>query len=667
MLVPSTLAVWLGVAFAAETFSDYTFYYGDLHAHTGYSGDGGSADMGNCKGSCGNFADVFTTAKSNGLDFVALTDHINGTTTVGPTEFLELHAAVLAANDEAGGFITIPAGEIYFTEQGSSNFFGHKTMLLFGDNSELADLEISDLRTANTSEMRSCEAIWELMEKVDRVAGGAMIIPHHPAVQRPMYNNWSCFNATWEPAVEVYSEHGSSMDDGGYDVPGVGLVPAATVHEALSPSGYNLMFGFIGGTDSHDTRPGAVCTIDTEHPSHLYAGGLTVVVLSPDEAFTRDAIQSAIVARSTYVTTGPQLPLTLSWTAKGAVMGGLGDAVSVPEDGDLDAEVSFPADRATYVLSVELVGPDARWPLVEVAAGRWTGAVPPEELPEWLYVAVEIDGASWYGGVGACADGGDDQEWIWLSPSPLSTFDDDLDDDGRSVLVDDCDDADPSVYGGAAERWYDGVDQDCAGDNDYDQDADGHVAALYGGDDCDDTRADVYPDAPEIPDDGVIQDCVLRLAYDKDNDGHLSTAGGGGDCDDGDAEISPDATERWYDGVDQDCDGASDFDADMDRHEALVWGGDDCDDADPTISPSATETYYDGVDQNCDGRSDDDQDHDGLPVDDDCDDEDATIGVCEDPPDDKRCATTPERASTLLLFAALGLARRRAVVGGRAG
>lgn len=662
MILLSIFALWLGggLASAAETYSDQVFYYGDLHAHTGYSGDGGSADMGNCKGSCGDFADVFQTARTNGLDFVALTDHINGTTTIGPTEFLELHAAVLAANDEAGGFITIPAGEIYFTEQGSSAFFGHKTMLLFGDNAKQANLELSDLRTANTSEMRSCDAIWTLMEKVDRMAGGAMILPHHPAVQRPMYNNWSCFNSTWEPAVEVYSEHGSSMDTGGYDVPGVGLVPAATVHEALSPSGYNLMFGFIGGTDSHDTRPGAVCSLDTEHPTHLYAGGLTVVVLDPAEAFTRSAIQSAIVEHNTYVTTGPQLPLSLEWSSKGARLGDIGDALSVPEDGDLDAEISFPTDRAAYVLSVELVGPDDRWPLTEVATGLWRGAAPAAERPEWVYVAVEIDGASWYGGVGACADGGDDQEWLWVSPSPLTAFDDDVDGDGHSVLVDDCDDADPTVYGGAPERWYDGVDQDCAGDDDYDQDADGFLASDFGGEDCDDTRDDVYPDAPEIPDDGVIQDCVMRLAYDKDNDGYLSEAGGGDDCDDADPSRSPGAEEVWYDGVDQNCDGASDFDADGDGADALHWGGDDCDDEDPAVSPSAAEVWYDGLDQNCDGWSDYDQDQDGLPVEDDCDDEDADIGVCEEPPDDKRCATGPASASWLALAAAaLVVGRRR--------
>ena len=30
---------------------------------------------------------------------------------------------------------------------------------------------------------------------------------------------------------------------------------------------------------------------------------------------------------------------------------------------------------------------------------------------------------------------------------------------------------------GAEETWYDGIDSDCAGDDDYDQDTDGYRAA----------------------------------------------------------------------------------------------------------------------------------------------------------------------------------------------
>jgi hypothetical protein len=66
----------------------------------------------------------------------------------------------------------------------------------------------------------------------------------------------------------------------------------------------------------------------------------------------------------------------------------------------------------------------------------------------------------------------------------------DFDGDGFSTARD-CNDADASVNPGATEVWYDGVDQDCSGGSDYDQDGDGQNSDLHGGLDCDDTEARV--------------------------------------------------------------------------------------------------------------------------------------------------------------------------------
>ncbi|MCB9742648.1 MAG: putative metal-binding motif-containing protein [Alphaproteobacteria bacterium] len=59
----------------------------------------------------------------------------------------------------------------------------------------------------------------------------------------------------------------------------------------------------------------------------------------------------------------------------------------------------------------------------------------------------------------------------------------------------------------AVEVWYDDVDQDCDGQDDFDADQDGHRSAEYGGDDCDDTRPEIHPGAEEIPGDGVDDNC----------------------------------------------------------------------------------------------------------------------------------------------------------------
>ena len=120
-------------ASASEAFGDSVYYYGDLHAHTGYSGDAGSSDVGHCisVGACGAVADLATDAQANGLDFLAVTDHVNGFRAMSDAAYLVQNATVLAMDDTANGFVMIPAAELWFYRGNSiSDPLGHKTLLM---------------------------------------------------------------------------------------------------------------------------------------------------------------------------------------------------------------------------------------------------------------------------------------------------------------------------------------------------------------------------------------------------------------------------------------------------------------------------------------------------------------------------------------------------------
>ncbi len=86
--------------------------------------------------------------------------------------------------------------------------------------------------------------------------------------------------------------------------------------------------------------------------------------------------------------------------------------------------------------------------------------------------------------------------------------------------------------------------------NDADQDTFADVAV--GGLDCNDNDDTIYPNAQETPYDGIDQDCDGEDLTDVDSDGFESTQVNGLDCNDNDPTISPNRVEI-LDNIDQNC------------------------------------------------------------------------------------------------------------------
>jgi len=176
----------------------------------------------------------------------------------------------------------------------------------------------------------------------------------------------------------------------------------------------------------------------------------------------------------------------------------------------------------------------------------------------------------------------------------------------------DCDPDDPYTHPGADDIPYDGKDNDCCcevegedseccGDL-VDWDGDGYIAVNAGGDDCNDGNPNIYPGAAEVCYDGIDQDCMGDEDTDDcDGDGWDRYS----DCNDEDPNAYPGAEEVWYDGEDGDCSGpaVSDYDQDYDGQDHEDFGGTDCDDTDPESKVGGTE-LWDETDRDCDGKVD---------------------------------------------------------------
>ena len=238
----------------------------------------------------------------------------------------------------------------------------------------------------------------------------------------------------------------------------------------------------------------------------------------------------------------------------------------------------------------------------------------------------------------------------------------DLDGDGSPGsfgYTEDCNDADPAIYPGAAEVCGDGVDNNCDGQIDegcsiynllmsvspdrsgsvslnnqivsgiiyvftgpdagvkrvnFSLDGVAHRVENYAPYDYDGTALDglALPTGTTLLGDGEHQITATITRTDGSTEPPVTatfTVDNGGPPVDTDADGVPDGQDLCPDtpgGEPVDTNGCSDAqrDVDSDGYEAIQWGGQDCNDLDAAINPGAAEVCGDGVDNNCDGQID---------------------------------------------------------------
>jgi len=252
-------------------------FWGDLHSQTFFS------DGLRCP------EELYAFARHEAfLDVFALSDHSESLT----DRQWDYFAGVTNDCNEDGRFVTLVG------QEWTSRPFGHRNVYYPGDSGPI---------------LRCNDAVQGQLDHVYEVARreSALVIPHHSA-NTVMGVNWSLgHDAEVERLVEIHSIWGNSERPGASGNP----LPILTtkgeksgqhVVDALA-AGYR--FGFIGGGDIHDGRPGDELHHHQERPEHyplLRRQGIMGVWAT---ALTRSAIFDALWRRRVFATTNVRVLL----------------------------------------------------------------------------------------------------------------------------------------------------------------------------------------------------------------------------------------------------------------------------------------------------------------------------------------------------------------------
>jgi hypothetical protein len=318
-------------------------YWGDPHWQTFFS------DGIRCP------EELYAFARDEGfLDFGAISDHMEGVT----DRQWEYFQAVTNDWNQPGRFATLIGQEwTHHLPEGGAP--GHRNVYVRGDHAP-------PLRCTDPA----CNSLQGLWARLDAAGLEAVAIPHHSA-NRQMGVDWEQgWHPAYEAAVEIYSVWGSSEKSAAAGNPRPihpqtcrGEMPGRHVIDALR-RGYR--FGFVGGGDVHDGRPGeALHQHSYPEGHHPWPQGLTAAFAPRLE---RGAIFDAIRRRRTVATTCRRIylevasagsPAAPALRIRAASDDGLARLLLVRADGEAAAALAGPDSRVMEgTVPTAPLGPD---------------------------------------------------------------------------------------------------------------------------------------------------------------------------------------------------------------------------------------------------------------------------------------------------------------------
>jgi hypothetical protein len=274
--------------YVTEQEPNYRIFWGDPHWQTFFS------DGIRCP------EELYSFARDEAfLDFGAISDHMEAVT----DRQWEYFQAVTNDFNEPGRFATL-IGQEWTHHHPTGGAPGHRNIYYSGNGGPV-------LRSTDPD----CDTLTKLWRKLDSIGNQeAIAIPHHIA-NVIMGIDWQQgWNPKYEKAVEIHSVWGSSekhKDDGNL-MPIEHCKGERRGRHVIDGLKLGYRFGFVGGGDIHDGRPGDQLHTESypPQPARFWPSGYTAIL---DDSLSRNTVFNAIKNRKTYATTASRIYLDVNF------------------------------------------------------------------------------------------------------------------------------------------------------------------------------------------------------------------------------------------------------------------------------------------------------------------------------------------------------------------